>query len=241
MTTDKDNGQSSCPVDHSTNMTNNECPIDHKSWFSWFKAPQDSNQNSLKSIPRTATSLTIDKLGKDREISSIPRSSDEAYNGGEGEHGGAVSGEARWVYPSEEMFYKAMKRKNWDPKAEDMKVVVPIHNAVNERAWTEILKWETAYGEAYKCGGPKLVSFKGDSSKLTPRARINMLFGYQRPFDRHDWVIDRCGKRVEYVIDFYTGKPSSITPDIPSFYLDVRPKLSLEGAWIRFQKFIGMI
>ena len=30
--------------------------------------------------------------------------------------------------------------------------------------------------------------------------------GYQAPFDRHDWVVDRCGTRVEYVIDFYAGR-----------------------------------
>jgi hypothetical protein len=23
------------------------------------------------------------------------------------------------------------------------------------------------------------------------------------PFDRHDWVVDRCGQEVRYVIDFY--------------------------------------
>ena len=36
--------------------------------------------------------------------------------------------ESQWVYPSEQMFYNAMKRKNWDPSENDMKVVVPIHN-----------------------------------------------------------------------------------------------------------------
>src|SRR5207253_2915921 len=47
-----------------------------------------------------------------------------------------------WVYPSEQMFFNAMKRKNWDPNAKDMRIIVPIHNAVNEKAWKEILKWE---------------------------------------------------------------------------------------------------
>ena len=29
---------------------------------------------------------------------------------------------------------------------------------------------------------------------------------YTPPFDRHDWVVDRCGTEVRYIIDFYTGK-----------------------------------
>ncbi len=39
-----------------------------------------------------------------------------------------------------------MKRKQFDPKAEDMRAVVPIHNAVNERAWKEIREWERGRG-----------------------------------------------------------------------------------------------
>jgi cytochrome c heme-lyase len=36
------------------------------------------------------------------------------------------------------------------PKAHDMKVVVPIHNAVNEQTWAKILQWEAGRGgDAY--------------------------------------------------------------------------------------------
>lgn len=66
-------------------------------------------------------------LGKHREISTIPRASHE---------------EKVWVYPSEQMFFNAMRRKNWNPDESDMPVVVPIHNAVNEQAWQKILEWE---------------------------------------------------------------------------------------------------
>jgi cytochrome c heme-lyase len=50
-----------------------------------------------------------------------------------------------WVYPSEKMFFDAMKRKGYDARVADMKTVVPIHNAVNERAWKEIKEWEAPY------------------------------------------------------------------------------------------------
>lgn len=48
-----------------------------------------------------------------------------------------MPGERVWMYPSEQMFYNAMKRKGWRPSEGDMNTVVSIHNAVNERAWAE--------------------------------------------------------------------------------------------------------
>ncbi len=71
------------------------------------------------------------------------------------------------------------------PNPFDMQVVVPIHNAVNERTWVEILKWEyfalrsRNVEDPTMCpGGLRLVSFKGDASKLTPRARWRSLLGF---------------------------------------------------------------
>lgn len=89
-------------------------------------------------------------------------------------------------------------------------------------------------------GGPRLDSFTGLSSKMSPKARLNTLLGYTPPFDRHDWVVDRCGTKVEYVIDFYTGKNDK--GGRPSFYLDVRPKLnSWEGARMRASRILGLV
>ena len=48
---------------------------------------------------------------------------------------------------------------------------------------------------------------------------------YTPPFDRHDWLIDRCGTQVRYVIDFYTGKADTERKSNMAFYLDVRPAL----------------
>eukprot|EP01048_Picozoa_sp_COSAG05_P040767 COSAG05_NODE_21076_length_274_cov_1.188571_1_plen_48_part_10 len=47
-----------------------------------------------------------------------------------------------WEYPSPQMFFNAMRRKGHNPREEDMATVVAIHNSVNERAWTEVMKWE---------------------------------------------------------------------------------------------------
>jgi cytochrome c heme-lyase len=85
-----------------------------------------------------------------------------------------------------------------------------------------------------------LHSFSGDSTRLSPKARINTLLGYAAPFDRHDWVVDRCGKRIEYLIDFYAGRDTGGNGK-PTFYLDVRPKLnSWEGVKMRFLRGLGV-
>jgi cytochrome c heme-lyase len=47
--------------------------------------------------------------------------------------------------------------------------------------------------------------------------------GYKLPFDRHDWFVDRCGREVRYVIDFYSGTPQAGAQ--ASMHLDVRPAL----------------
>lgn len=230
------------PVPNTATSVNNaddqpKCPVDHSAKTAWMF---NGGENQDTSVSGSDDNCSSDRMGNgsnsasfsdsnsanlpnEREISSIPRSSTGS----------------NWVYPSQQQFYNAMRRKNWDPKADDMKTVVPIHNAVNERAWMEILKWEHNEG-GDKCGGPQLVKFQGDSKKISPKARFNMMFGYQKPFDRHDWLVDRCGTQVEYILDFYSGKPNPLMPDLPSFYIDVRPKLNtFEGCRLRLFKFLG--
>lgn len=89
-------------------------------------------------------------LGTDRVISSIPRSTGpgattSACPVNHETETGADPKTGNWVYPSEKMFFDAMRRKGHATQAADMKTVVPIHNAVNERAWHEIREWERPY------------------------------------------------------------------------------------------------
>jgi cytochrome c heme-lyase len=94
----------------------------------------------------------------------------------------------------------------------------------------------------YRCGGPKLHSFLGLSTTMSPKARINTILGYTPPFDRHDWVVDRCGTRVDYIIDFYAGKNEGNANGKLNFYLDVRPKLNTWEGWkMRASKAFGLV
>ena len=69
-----------------------------------------------------------------------------------------------------------------------MPSVVAIHNAVNERAWGQVLEWEALHEGDCGSRRVRLKSFSGDAKKLSPRARFLMAMGYSAPFDRHDWV-----------------------------------------------------
>ncbi|GAA5934523.1 cytochrome c1 heme lyase CYT2 [Sporobolomyces koalae] len=147
------------------------------------------------------------------------------------ERAAIVPSESNWVYPSPSSFYRALSAKNRNPNPQDMDIVVPIHNAVNERVWQQVLEWErAALGlEPGQDTGVKLVSFMGRPKQMSPRARWKSLIGYTAPFDRHDWIVDRPlpaksssaapdapeSIRVRYVIDFYTGRGANLLAQIP--------------------------
>ncbi|KAG9293855.1 hypothetical protein G9A89_019193 [Geosiphon pyriformis] len=230
----------SCPVDHTSLPTNPFAGTvtesqKTKSKEEGCKSESIIDPSNLMPITQHQTPLPGQRLSLDttRETSSIPRgiTDDKQFSQSNVK-------EQLWIYPSEQMFFNAMKRKNWQPQEEDMAVIVPIHNAVNEKAWREILEWEKMHADGNKCGGPKLVRFEGRAMALTPKARILNWLGYKLPFDRHDWTVDRCGKQITYVIDFYSGQPDPKQPQSISFYLDVRPALTLEGATDRLRRYI---
>ncbi len=48
----------------------------------------------------------------------------------------------------------------------------------------------------------------------SPLAWLRAALGGAMPFDRHDWIVDRCGKEVRYVIDFYFNEDKAGTPQV---------------------------
>lgn len=163
-----------------------------------------------------------------RQPSNIPNSNDEA--------GGS------WKYPSEQMFWNAMLRKGWrwkegDIEQQDMTNIIRIHNANNEQAWQEILKWEILHAKDETSPFPKLKKFGGKATEYSPRARFrHWILRKDLPFDRHDWIVDRGGKEVRYIIDYYDGPVDKSTMRFSE--LDVRPALdSWEALWTRTRVF----
>lgn len=251
--------EAKCPIDHSArsaaskaadpmvttpqaaatnkNSTSNvsECPIMHSTDGEQLN-PDNMMPLEARQKPHPQQPFP---LSTERVESSIPK----------------ADGSGNWMYPSEQMFWNAMIRKGWnwkdhvegkDPQyagkkgedgnfhGKDMSEIIKIHNANNESAWLEVLKWERAL-HAKECPtGPKLKKFSGDAKKFTPRARIRSWLGYELPFDRHDWIVDRCGRDVRYVIDYYEG---DLDPSSGNFaILDVRPALdSFTNIWDRMR------
>lgn len=57
---------------------------------------------------------------------------------------------------------------------------------------------------------------------------------YELPFDRHDWIINRCGTEVRYIIDYYDG--GEVNQEYQFTILDVRPAFdSLSAVWDRMK------
>lgn len=156
----------------------------------------------------------MENLPKERELSNIP------------------SQQGSWYYPSPQQFYRASVAKGHDVNPNDMEVVVAIHNAVNERAWFEIQRFESKFHP--ECSNPRLIRFVGKPGEQSLKARIRSAFGTEPPFDRHDWFVDRCGTNIRYIVDFYDGQP---TPSSPiSMFVDARPALEAPSAiWDRLR------
>jgi len=180
----------------------------------WYK------KKTIKWPPkREDENINIDELKQDTNVTELGLSTVViASNIPKADEGGT------WEFPSPQRFYNAMKKKGWDPNAQDIPIIVSIHNTINEQVWSKILDYEFLHFK--ECAAPKLKKFHrvfGKPSDMSPKAKILSFLGYTGLFDRHDWYVDRCGTQVRYIIDFYNGK--STDPNIPSVYLDVRPAL----------------
>ncbi|KAL9894259.1 cytochrome c-type heme lyase [Glossina fuscipes] len=200
-----------------TTVSSSECPVRH----------ENSDVNPLNMMPPANQKPAPDQpfpLSTERQTSSIPKATED----------GTIQ---FWQYPSQQMFWNAMLRKGWrwkneDVSQKDMGDIIRIHNANNEQAWKEVLKWEALHLK--ECGNPRLKSFGGKAKDFSPRARIRSWMGYELPFDRHDWIIDRCGKDVRYVIDYYDG--GIVDKDYKFALLDVRPAMdSFDNIWDRMR------
>lgn len=187
------------------NGSADQCPVDHTTRSAWlaanegstphpFSAPVDieTQPQASGSKPSQQQTGLLSRLSNERVISSIPRASTSpsqpspepsipfksnsgkpAYSSNDGGH---TDEHGKWVYPSEQQFFNAMLRKNHKPQSRDMRTIVPIHNAVNEKAWEQVLMWEAGLG-ADRCGGPRLVSFVGRPKDRTPKAWLMTALG----------------------------------------------------------------
>jgi cytochrome c heme-lyase len=147
-------------------------------------------------------------LPVERVVSSIPK--------------GGTSG--TWLYPSPQMFYNSLVRKNKADGVDvpDVNIVVAIHNEMNERTWAQLKEWEALHAGEHAAGQPSLRRFMGNPHQLSPKSRIKSWLGYGFPFDRHDWFVDRGEEQVRSARARARAGPNthahpSFPPPNPSF------------------------
>ena len=67
-----------------------------------------------------------------------------------------------------QQFYNALKRKGKEAPAENIDMMVDIHNFLNEACWQEIVKWEQRFH--CDCKNLRLIKFQGRPDELSPKA-----------------------------------------------------------------------
>jgi cytochrome c heme-lyase len=185
-----------------------------RSWFGFGASALDPRNNMPTEPAQARAPGQRRDLSTARETSTIPKSG----TGG------------TWTYPSPQMFYNALVRKNKaeDVDEADVDSVVMVHNAMNEDTWRRVAQWEKLH--RYASGHPMLLRFRGRPDELSPLAMLNVATGGQRPFDRHDWYVDREGREVRYVIDYYFNEEKAGTSE--QFDVVVRPALDSVDALV---------
>lgn len=225
-----------CPVKGEADQGG--CPVKKKDGYiapqqyDVYSRPIDPRNNMPSTAIQSSAPGQRIELSKDRVVSTIPK---------------AGTDDANWQYPSPQMFWNSLVRKGKAGGAteEDMATVVAVHNNMNETTWNKVLEWEKLRDSREETAAyqPRLSRFTGRPDELSLEARIrSTLFGWPAPFDRHDWIVDRGGQEVRYVIDYYSDESRASSDTVPSglsdksavksILLDVRPALDSFDAFL---------
>ena len=134
-----------------------------------------------------------------------------------------------WLNPSPNALFRALKRADKPIHATDAADVSAVHNAVTDNTWQCILEYEDAHRR--RCPHPTLARFYGMDGVYSYKAQfVHRVLGGPLPFDRHDWVVDRCGTEVKYVIDYYSVEEPNEDGEVEvSYSIDARPAPTLTG------------
>ena len=202
---------SGCPMKGGSSAS--EKYINPKQYNVYSKVIDPTNQMPATANQQKAEGQTKD-LSVHRVQSSIPK-------------GGTDS---TWIYPSPQMFWNALVRKGKTEGAaeDDMDAIISIHNNMNEATWEQILFWEKFHPKDGLGKEPKLLRFQGKPSTLSPKAQLKVLFGHPEPFDRHDWIVDRGGDEVRYIIDYYHDESGVQHDQLPSHLKDMKAMKSIK-------------
>ncbi len=175
-----------CPVPHGNNNNNNK------------SEPSDGPDRELHPFVISAHLKSMQNKSNDPN-DDTPLSKIPSTGRGNSEDG------KYWENPSANQLYRSLKRKNKGIDHNDAASVAHIHEAVTSQTWDQIMEYEADYGVSSKCkvNDIKLARFQGMYGIDSYKAKFMGFFFGLKPYDRHDWTIDRCGQEVKYIIDYY--------------------------------------
>ncbi|EDQ85657.1 uncharacterized protein MONBRDRAFT_38782 [Monosiga brevicollis MX1] len=188
-----------------------KCPVIHKQPSQQSREePPDTPDRPLEL--GTHTSATVRRVESNNPLEVVPASEIPAAGRGNSDDGQS------WLNPSANQLFRALRRKDKPIEVEDALAVAAVHELVTDWSWKGVMEYENMHERA--CPNPTLARFEGKDGIYSIKARImSAIFGV-RPFDRHDWTVDRCGKEVRYIIDYYAVDDGMGDTD---YFVDARP------------------
>lgn len=135
-----------------------------------------------------------------------------------------------WLNPSANQLFRALRRKDKPIDIHDATSVADVHTAVTTQSWNNVLEYEQLH--SHECANPSLARFQGMDGIYSIKAKVFHALGWANlPFDRHDWTVDRCGKEVRYIIDYYANEEDGNI----EYYIDARPAPTPAGIYDRLR------
>eukprot|EP00730_Choanoeca_flexa_P016306 TRINITY_DN7671_c0_g2_i2.p1 TRINITY_DN7671_c0_g2~~TRINITY_DN7671_c0_g2_i2.p1 ORF type:complete len:224 (+),score=43.33 TRINITY_DN7671_c0_g2_i2:55-726(+) len=198
-----------------TKVLSGKCPVPHskRQQMAQRDEPPDTADRPLNLDHMNAK---IEAPNSDDPMDMVPGSVIPASGRGNSDDG------KQWLNPSANQLFRALKRRDKPIDYDDALEVAAVHELVTDWSWQGVMEFENMHERA--CPNPTLARFEGKDGIYSPKARIMKFIYGIVPFDRHDWTVDRCGKEVRYIIDYYAIDGGHGT----EYFVDARPA-GLEG------------
>ena len=216
--------------------------------------PGDTADRFVRAVgakARSAANASTEDLSKIAHADEVPGGRIPATGRGNSQDG------ADWVNPTPKELFRALRRKDKHIDEEDAFSVAFVHSVVVDQTWDQIMAYEALHAD--ECSDPTLNRFEGKYGDHTIKTKLtHWLYPSVECFDRHDWYVNRCGREVRYIIDYYStrsapttatvtgpdGKP--VTVEVPAaeeeYFIDARPAPTVGGmvdrarmAWKRWR------
>eukprot|EP00055_Hartaetosiga_balthica_P018596 m.134852 g.134852 ORF g.134852 m.134852 type:complete len:233 (+) comp9757_c0_seq1:79-777(+) len=163
-------------------------------------------------LPQSHMDAKVTTTNSDDPFELVPSGIIPASGRGNSEDG------TSWRNPSAGQLFRALQRRGKPIEEEDSLAVAVVHQMVTDNSWNAVMEYENMHER--ECDNITLARFEGKDGIYSPKARFMKFFYGLVPFDRHDWVVDRCGKEVTYVIDYYSVDDGA---DDVEYFVDARP------------------